>query len=243
MRAPAAERFAVVAGGSGFLGTAVAARLRTEGREVVVLDRTRPPSPDTAWIEVDLADETAVSAAILRLRGERGAPGALVLCQGWSPKGPDGRAVPEEQVPADVFRQVLDVNLTSCYLLLRGLMPTMAEAGGGHVVAVGSAAALTGRTTAGAAYAASKAGVAALVRSFAVRYGPQNVLVNAIAPGKIVNPSWPDAPEAVARYREQIPVGRLGSTEEMAEAIAFLISTRNTYLTGQTLIVDGGRLA
>ncbi|MFJ8623759.1 SDR family NAD(P)-dependent oxidoreductase [Kitasatospora sp. NPDC093550] len=243
MSAPAPERYAVVAGGSGFLGAAAAERLRVDGREVVVLDRVAPRRPGTAWAQVELTDETAVAQALDGLLRERGAPGALVLCQGWSPKGGDGRAVPEDQVPPELFRRVLDVNLTSCYLLLRTLVPAMAAAGGGRAVAVGSAAAHTGRTTAGAAYAAAKAGVASLVRTFAVRYGPDGVLVNGVAPGKVANPAWPDDPEAVARYREQIPAGRLGEADELADVIAFLVSPRNTYLTGQTVIVDGGRLA
>ncbi len=243
MSGTAPERYAIVAGGSGFLGSAVAERLRVDAREVVVLDRTPPRHPGTAWVPVELTDEDAVARALDGLLRERGAPGALVLCQGWSPKGGDGRAVPEDQVPPAVFRQVLDVNLTSCYLVLRTLVPAMAAAGGGRAVVVGSAAAHTGRTTAGAAYAAAKAGVASLVRTFAVRYGPDGVLLNDVAPGKVANPAWPDDPAAVARYREQIPVGRLGSADEVSDVIAFLVSPRNTYLTGQTVIVDGGRLA
>ncbi len=239
----AASGYAVVAGGSGFLGTAVAERLSAAGYEVVVLDRAAPRRPGTHWIETELTDEAAVGAAVSRLLAERGAPAALALCQGWSPKGPDGRPTPEEQVPLEEFRQVLEVNLISCYLLLRAFAPAMAEAGAGRVALIGSAAARTGRTTAGAAYAAAKAGLEALARGFAVRYGPHRVLINCVAPGKITNPAWPDAPEAVARYQQQIPAGRLAEAEEIAEVIAFLLSNSNSYLTGQTLIVDGGRLA
>ena len=118
----------------------------------------------------------------------------------------------------------------------------MAAAGTGRVVAIGSAAAHTGRTTAGSAYAAAKAGVAALVRTFGARYAPQGVLINDVSPGKIANPNWPDYPEAIARYRQEIPMGRLAEAGEVADAIAFLLSHRNTYITGQTVIVDGGRL-
>lgn len=245
---PAARRaggrgYAVIAGGSGFLGSAVCDRLLAAGYEVVVLDRVAPARPGTAWIETELTDEAAVGSAVARLLAERGAPAALALCQGWSPKGPDGLPVAEELVPLAQFRQVLEVNLTSCYLLLRSFAPVMAEAGAGRVALIGSAAAHTGRTTAGAAYAVAKAGLEALVRGFAVRFAPQHVLINCVAPGKIANPAWPDAPQAVARYREQIPVGRLAAAEEIAEVIAFLLSDTNSYLTGQSLIVDGGRLA
>lgn len=238
--------YAVVAGGAGFLGAAVVERLVAEGRPVVVLDRVPPRRGAPAgvhYVELDLADEEWLDAALTRLLAERGAPAALVACQGWSPKGDDGFAVPEEQVVADLFRRVLDANLTSTYLLLQRLVPAMAAAGAGRVALVGSAAAHTGRTTAGAAYAAAKAGLTALVRVFAVRYGPHGVLVNDLSPGKVANPSWSDAPEAVDRYRQEIPVGRLAEAAELADLLTFLVSARNTYLTGQTVIVDGGRLA
>ncbi|MGW1597181.1 SDR family NAD(P)-dependent oxidoreductase [Streptomyces sp. NPDC002343] len=235
--------YTVVSGGAGFLGSALTDRLLAEGRTVVVLDREPPRHPGAVPVLVDLADETALEKVLDRLLTERGAPAHLVMCQGWSPKGGDGAAIEEEEMPAGLFRQTLDANLTSCFLLLRALVPAMADRGRGRVVAVGSAAAHTGRTTATSAYAAAKAGVAALVRTFAVRYAHRGVLVNTVAPGKIDNPGWPDAPDAVARYRTEIPLGRLADAAEVADAIAFLLSSGNTYITGQTLIIDGGRLS
>ena len=108
---------------------------------------------------------------------------------------------------------------------------------------VGTAAAHTGRTNASAAYAASKAGLGALVRILAVRYAPDGVLLNDVSPGKIAHPGWPDSAEMIARYRDETPAGRLANAEEVADVIGFLISEKNTYLTGQSVIVDGGRLA
>ncbi|MFJ4695462.1 SDR family NAD(P)-dependent oxidoreductase [Streptomyces sp. NPDC088766] len=236
-------RYSVVSGGSGFLGSAVTERLLAEGHHVVVLDRTPPRHPEAVLIEVDLADESALEKALGRLLAERGAPAGLVMCHGWSPKAEDGSTIPENEVPAELFRQVLDTNLTSCFLLLRTLVPAMAATGSGRVVAVGSAAAHTGRTTAGSAYAAAKAGVAALVRTFGVRYAHQGVLINDVSPGKIANPDWPDSPQAIAHYRQEIPVGRLAEAAEVADAISFLLSPLNSYITGQTVIVDGGRLS
>jgi 3-oxoacyl-[acyl-carrier protein] reductase len=235
--------YAIVSGGAGYLGSAVSARLREQGLHVVVLDRIAPSIAGVDFVEVDLADEATTDAGLRRLLAERGAPAALVMCQGWSPKGQDGRAPAESDVSAALFRQVLDANLTSCFLLLRTLVPAMAEAGSGRVVAVGSTAAQTGRTTAGVAYASAKAGLAAAMRSFAVRYGARGVLLNTVAPGKVDNPDWPDSPEGIAAYRREIPMGRLADKDEVADVIAFLVSDRNSYLTGQTVTVDGGRLA
>lgn len=194
MTGPDADGYTVVTGGAGFLGSAVTGRLLADGQRVVVLDRETPARPEAHAFQVDLADEAALERVLGRLLEERGAPGALALCHGWSPKGADGSRIPETDVPADLFRQVIDANLTSCFVLLRTLVPAMAAAGTGRVVAIGSAAAHTGRTTAGSAYAAAKAGVAALVRTFGARYAPQGVLINDVSPGKIANPNWPDSP-------------------------------------------------
>ncbi|GAA2356846.1 3-ketoacyl-ACP reductase [Catellatospora methionotrophica] len=235
--------YALIGGGAGQLGTAVADRLLRAGRKVVVLDLAGPALPGVEFHETDLADETATGERVRLLLDRLGAPEVLVLCQGWSPKGPDGEPVAEAEVSAALFRQVIDVNLTSCFLLTRTIVPAMAAAGRGRVVLVGSTAADTGRTTAGAAYAAAKAGLAALTRLFAVRYGRDGVLVNTVAPGKIANPGWAGSGASTAAYVADIPLGRLADKDEVAEVVTFLVSDRNTYLTGQTVIVDGGRLA
>jgi 3-oxoacyl-[acyl-carrier protein] reductase len=88
----------------------------------------------------------------------------------------------------------------------------------------------------------SKAAVAALPRLLATQLASSNVLINAVAPGKFVNPNWPGDPVETKRYAATVPLGRLASTEEVAALIGFLSSEANTYLTGQTILQDGGRL-
>jgi NAD(P)-dependent dehydrogenase (short-subunit alcohol dehydrogenase family) len=119
----------------------------------------------------------------------------------------------------------------------------MAAAGGGRIVAISSTAGVTGSATAGVHYCAAKAGVLGLVRALAAELAPQGILVNAVAPGKVHNPQWEDTPEAREAYARSVPLGRLATAEEISEVIAFLASERNTYTTGATLVVDGGRLA
>lgn len=235
--------YVLVSGGAGHLGSAVVDRLVRAGSFPVVLDRAPLNRSRVPTLEVDLAQPAAATEAVTTLLSEYGAPSGVVLCHGWSPKADDGSALPEGDVSADLFSRVLDTNLTSCFMLLQGLLPSMAESGGGRVTVVGSAAAHTGRTNASVAYAASKAGLGAMVRTFAVRYASAGVLINDVSPGKIAHPGWPDSAEAIERYRREIPAGRLANGEEVAEVITFLISEKNTYLTGQSVIVDGGRLA
>jgi NAD(P)-dependent dehydrogenase (short-subunit alcohol dehydrogenase family) len=240
---PGEASLAVVAGGAGTLGSRVAHRLADLGHHVVILDRAGHDDERTTYVKIDLTDEEDVTTTLNAVTGRHGPPAVLVNCQGWSPKGADGRAVPDDEFGKLDFLRVLDVNLVSSYLLMRRLVPMMAGAGGGRVVNVSSTAASTGRTTAGPAYAAAKAGLDALTRSFAVRYGPHNVLVCGVAPGKLRNPAWPDAPEALAAYRSEIPLGRLADPDEVAAFIVRLASDANTYVTGQTIAIDGGRTA
>jgi NAD(P)-dependent dehydrogenase (short-subunit alcohol dehydrogenase family) len=237
-------RIAVVAGGAGLLGSRVTARLSAQGLDVAVLDLVDQPIEGAALtLAADVTDAGQVREAITEVTDRLGTPTVLVTCQGWSPKGADGSCPDDLSLPAEDFLRVLSVNLLSCFLLMGAVTPGMKHVGGGRIVAVSSAAAATGRTPASAAYAAAKAGVEALVRTWAVRHGPDDVLTCAVAPGKFVNQSWPDEPSRLARYLDEVPLGRLAEADEIAAAIGFLASSDNSYVNGQTLVVDGGRLA
>jgi NAD(P)-dependent dehydrogenase (short-subunit alcohol dehydrogenase family) len=235
---------AIVTGGAGRLGGGVSRGLVEDGHHVLVLDRVEhEPGDGLEGAVVDLTDEVGVQTAVDDGVARWGAPAVLVTCHGWSPKGPDGRAAGAAGMSAGDFLAVLHVNLLGCYLAMKAVVPTMAAAGGGRVVNVSSTSGLTGRTTASAAYAAAKAGIDALTRSLAAEYGERGVLVSAVAPGKFRSPGWVDDPTALARYTEDIPLGRLAEPEDIGAAIRFLVSPRNNYITGHTMVIDGGRLA
>jgi NAD(P)-dependent dehydrogenase (short-subunit alcohol dehydrogenase family) len=141
------------------------------------------------------------------------------------------------------FREVVDANLHSAVFAIDAMLPFMRQAGGGRIVLVSSTAGLSASPTAALSYSLSKAGLAALPRLLAPELATINVLINAVAPGKFDNPNWPDDPEQVKRYKQGVPLGRLASVEEVAALIVFLASAANGYITGQTIVQDGGRLA
>lgn len=238
---------AVVTGGAGRLGMAVARRLAPH--PVVLVDR-HPGQLDRAVqrlradgvpVEGELADVTddqAVRACCVRWV-ERGlVPAVLVNAAGVAGK-PDGTRTRLEQVSDADWQQTIDVNLTGAFRWCRAVAPAMRAAGHGRIVNVASLAGRTASPTASLAYSAAKAGLIGLTRALAVELAADGVLVNAVAPSRIVNPDWPGAPSGDAD--PSVPLGRLATPEEVAEVIAFLAGPANTYVTGATVDVNGGR--
>lgn len=212
-----------VTGASRGIGAAIAARYAAAGYAVWA------PSRD----ELDLADLDALSAFV-RAHGGLDVD-ALVLNAAINPVRPLA-----ELSLAD-WQRTLDVNLSAAFLLMQAAAGPMARRGGGRVVAVSSSYAILSRPGR-AAYAASKAGLGGLVRTAALEFAADQVLVNAVAPGfadtDLTRRNNP--PERIAELQRQIPLGRLQGVDEIAEAVFFLGSDANRSITGQTLVVDGG---
>ena len=142
--------------------------------------------------------------------------------------------------------QVLDINLRGMFLVAQAVARRMVARGrGGAIVNMSSTNAFEGETGY-AHYNASKGAVNQLTRTMAVELGPHGIRVNALCPGKIFTPLQAEAedPEYTARFeRERIPLGRSGTVEEVAAAYAFLASDEAAFVTGETLVIDGGQLA
>jgi 3-oxoacyl-[acyl-carrier protein] reductase len=166
-----------------------------------------------------------------------------VLAHAVSGKNAEAQAARLGGLDRDNFQDVVDVNLTSVVFAIEVFLPFMRRAGGGRIVLVSSTAGLYASPTAALSYAVTKAAVAALPRILAPELAASRVLINAVAPGKFVNPGWPDDPDKVKRYERSVPLGRLASVDEVAALIGFLSSSANTYVTGQTIVQDGGRLS
>jgi 3-oxoacyl-[acyl-carrier protein] reductase len=145
--------------------------------------------------------------------------------------------IPFATLPLEEWRRVVDTNLTSVYALTQKALPLLGA--GSSLVVIGSRVAMVGIPLR-AHYTASKAGAVGLVRSLAKEFGPLGIRANVVAPGVIAPDDEEVSPEIEARYRTLTALGRLGRSEEIAGAVQFLISDLSSYLTGETMHVDGG---
>ena len=247
-RGPTRRKTVVLTGASRGIGHATAKRFASAGWRVVTVARTPfPPScgfsPAKAdHVEADLADPAhfpeVVDAVVSRLDGTLD---ALVNNAGIAPKRPDGSRLGVLDAPVSVWNEVLCVNLLAPAALIRGLFTQLRGAGGSSVVNVTSIAGERYHPFAGAAYACSKAALTALTRDAATELGPFGIRVNAVSPGEIATTILTPGAEEVVGPR--IPMGRLGTPEEVANIIFFLCSPEAGYVSGVDLPIDGAERA
>jgi NAD(P)-dependent dehydrogenase (short-subunit alcohol dehydrogenase family) len=236
----------LLTGASRGIGHATVKRFQREGWRVLTVSRQafseecRWPDARDSHIQADLSSPDDVIRLVGHVR-ERLADGqlhALVNNAGISPKGQAGARLGTLQTDYAVWSSVFNVNLFSIAMLARGLFDEL-RAGSGSIVNVTSIAGSRVHPFAGAAYACSKAALAALTREMAHEFGPARIRVNAIAPGEIdtaILSAGTD--EIVAR---QIPMQRLGTADEVAETILFLCSPRSSYVNGAEIHINGGQ--
>lgn len=221
------QRSAIVTGAAAGIGRATAIHLVADGWHVVGIDRI-----DAAVDGVELLAGDAGDAAVLTAAVERcdGALDALVCSAGIPPSGPwESRGHWDE---------VMGIDLTAPYEALRVCMPALIAARGSAVM-VGSIVGAVEGSLRSPAYAAAKAGLEGLARSMAIIGAPDGVRVNVVAPGAIAT----DFDERLlpADQRTDVPLGRMGTAEEVAAVIRFLIGREASYVTGAVWTVDGGR--
>ena len=218
-------RSVLITGAARGIGAAVAARYRAGGWRVVAPSRA----------ELDLADAAAVERFCAR--DDLGAIDVLVNNAGENVLGRI------DTLPDADLRRMLQTNLLSVWALVRRFAGPMAERRWGRIVNVASVYGIKSRAARGA-YTATKAGLIGLTKTAAIEYGAGNVLVNAVAPGFVDTDLTRrnNTPEQLAALCAQVPLGRLASTAEIAVLAAWLGGEENTYLTGQTVAIDGGFL-
>jgi 3-oxoacyl-[acyl-carrier protein] reductase len=244
------SRVALVTGASRGIGHATAREMLRRGHRVVAIDRTAidaatllGTSPPEALMtaQLDVTDMAGIQALRSEIEGRWGAVGILVNNAGVSPKKPDGASAGILEIDPEEWEFVLRVNLTAVLRMCQAFLPGMRETGWGRIVNISSLAGRSKSLVAGGSYMASKAGLLGLTRAIAAEMGPSGITANAVAPGRILTEMASQAgPEVNRRYAEQIPVRRLGTTDEVASAILYLASEEAGFVNGAVLDVNGG---
>jgi NAD(P)-dependent dehydrogenase (short-subunit alcohol dehydrogenase family) len=234
-------RVAIITGAASGIGAATAHRFAAEGATVAIFDRDAEGAIRVAAevgghaYALDVRDAGELTQVIDLVAQTLGRIDILVNNAGT------GDLRPMHTVDDKLWHRLIDVNLTGTFNATRAAIPYMLELGGGAIVNVASVSGLAA-TRNEAAYSAAKAGVISLTKSGALEYGP-TVRVNGVAPGHVRTPMtavWEQMPDAFEPIAEAIPLRRIGEPDEIAEVILFLASDRSSYITGQTLVVDGG---
>ncbi len=224
-------RVAIVTGAGRGIGLRIAEVLAANGARVAALDLVPPELPDALSIECDVSDEAAVGAAFDQVEAELGPVTVLVLCAGIT------SLVPFEETSTELWERTLSINLTGAFYVIRRTVPGMRALGYGRIVALGAAAGKSGGARS-AAYAASKAGLMVLVKSIASEFARDGITANVVAPALIDTGMLPNARDLIDR----VPVGRLGTPDEVATLVAYLVSGDAGYVTGETVDINGGTL-
>lgn len=235
------KKHALVTGGSRGIGLAIVKKLLEDGCEVWYLSRSEGDAAALKteenllhWVACDIADRTSVEGALEQVIKEAVTLDILVNNAGITRDGLIMRMKDE------AWDDVISVNLTSVFLTCRRIGRLMASQRSGSIVNISSVVGIMGnggQTN----YAASKAGIIGFSKSLARELSGRGVRVNVIAPGFIETAMTDVLPSSLKEnLNTQIPLGRIGQVEEVAQAVAFLASNKASYITGQVLAVDGG---
>ncbi|GBG10648.1 hypothetical protein B1748_23350 [Paenibacillus sp. MY03] len=249
------NKVVIVTGGGGGIGRAIALRFGREGAHVVLVGRTLGKVQDVAAeigdgggsaeaMAADVSSESDVARVIADTLRIFGRIDVMINNAAVCPQ------VRLTDMSLDEWNGVITNNLTSVFLFCRGVIPAMLAQGGGAIVNVSSVHALA--TLDGySAYAASKAGIAGMTRAIALDYAKQNIRANTVLPGAVQTPMLEssvknlDTPreDIMRQWNESQPIGRVGQPEEIASVVMFAASPDNSFMTGATLVADGGMIA
>ena len=243
-------KVALITGAGSGMGRAAAELFAREGARVVITDvvddagnaavaAVRAAGGDAIYVRADVSSWSDCVAMVQCATDSYGALHVLYNNAGIFPAD-DGGVL---DTPESTWQKVMEINLKGVWLGCKAGIPAMIASGGGSIVNVASFVALIGAATAQIAYTASKGGVLSMTREIAVEYARRGIRANALCPGPIQTPLLEELlsdPARRARRMVHIPMGRLGRAEELARAALFLASDDASFMTGASLVVDGG---
>ena len=243
-----AGKVALITGAGSGMGRVAAERFASEGAKVVVADVAEHPEVVDAIasaggsaisVAADVRDFDAVTAAVAAATSTFGGLDVLYNNAGVS-LGDDDDAV---STPEETWELTMDVNVKGLWLCCKAGIPAMLDSGGGSIINVASFVAHLGAATPQLAYTTSKGAVLSMTREIAVIYARRGVRANALCPGPVLTPllaKYLDDDAKRQRRLVHIPMGRFGEAEEMVNGALFLASDESSYMTGQSLLIDGG---
>lgn len=247
------DKVAVITGAGLGMGREAAVLFASEGARVVVFDRNAEAAAETAALVAaaggealahvgDAAREDDVRAAIAEAEARFGKVDTLYANAGVLWKDRDRSVI---ETTEDNWDLVQAINLKGPFFLTKHGIPALQRAGGGSIILVGSISALAGFTLAQDSYTCAKGALIALTKSLAVQFGPDNIRCNIIHPGFVDTPlqhAYHNA-DSMAAIAQEMPLRRVGTPRDIANAALFLASEESAFMTGAELVIDGGFLA
>jgi NAD(P)-dependent dehydrogenase (short-subunit alcohol dehydrogenase family) len=239
-------KVAIVTGGAQGIGRAIADRLAADGARIVIADLKGAEDAaadfaDGVGLTVDVSSEDDVARMAAETVERCGTIDVLVNNAGLYAQL---AMRPFEQIPVDEWRQVMDVNVLSMFLTSRAVVPQMREQGGGRIVNISSGTPFRGVPFV-LHYVTSKGAIVALTRALAKELGNDEILVNCVAPGFTMSAGVQEHPEVIEALRDVSIASRTIKRdmvpEDVVGAVAFLCGPESTFLTGQTMVIDGGQ--
>jgi NAD(P)-dependent dehydrogenase (short-subunit alcohol dehydrogenase family) len=239
-------KVAIVTGGAQGIGRAIAQRLAADGARIVIADlkgadEAAASYADGVGLTVDVSSEDDVARMATDTVERCGRIDILINNAGLYASL---AMRPFEQIPVDEWRQVMDVNVLSMFLTCRAVVPRMREQGGGRIVNISSGTPFRGVPFV-LHYVTSKGAIVALTRALAKELGADDVLVNCVAPGFTMSEGVHEHPEVIEALRDVSIASRTIKRdmvpEDIVGAVAFLCGPESTFLTGQTMVIDGGQ--
>jgi NAD(P)-dependent dehydrogenase (short-subunit alcohol dehydrogenase family) len=241
-------KVALITGAANGLGRVAAELFASEGAKVVIadigdggeaVDAIRAAGGEASFVAIDVTDDASVRAAVEHATGTFGSLDVLYNNAGISPGDDDGPTNTSDAT----WETVLDVNVTGVARCCRHGIPAMLDTGGGSIINVASFVAHLGAATPQIAYTASKGAVLSMTREIACIYARQGIRANALCPGPVLTPLLAKFLSDDAKQQRRlvhVPMGRFGEPIEIAKGALFLASDDSSFMTGQSLLIDGG---